>query len=1432
MSSITKLLLWIGAVATAAAVITVSAVTFNNYYGEADTGELHLNETDSKGIYSAYDNSVVTGTQVLDAVSVYYDLCEVYTGATKDTPAILSELRNNESDSYVNPNALFDATLEYTEEGTDNEHTLVKIVFKQRKMLVSNYDIPDVVQDDPDDTTPPPTRGGYLEAVGDAYVLEGTMFSKFYANYTVKEYFTDSTQPAIIDYPIYTHSYDENSAQYRVTSGVNEETKQIIFSHNGKSDTAPVTICKPLTATASADTVVAGHPISIDTNYEDAKVGISVVSGNTSPVIYNGPDSFTSITGTLTGKTVYPVTVNSNTTAKLKVLVTREKTGESKELIINYVPFVLSVWNETAYAETGGAYREVGPDNLVARDDVISFNTNADTKTVVSGSYATLKDSATSDTASKIQYKTTATTHTGSMYTMCDVIDKVSGFSIKYKLCIYAPLVFKVVNNTLDNPTPNFVCYEEDGYEGEFEYLYPLDMTITSSNESCVSFSAFAAQNNRAVDNINLSNNVYKFLCRPEGSADLTAEFTHFAKRKRTSKVSVLYPLKITVTTNIDGEDEGKEVETVYEKESKNDSNVVKVEEYKTRPIKVDVGKGNVTITTTSKGVVDDKTEGVLYSTNDGTAAQETTEKSTVTVTRKDTEETIVIEETFYGYNLVTVNKYNVADAEELTGAGYDDWYGSYYTTALAKRSLADSVVSDKNRLAYGDRYTLSLKVTKILKTPGGALYSGITADGFYSGASKMKSVYGGKTVEADKGILYAESRTAVGLKEASMTQSFTDGFSYKTPNNVVFAGKEYSSKVTIYPFDAGQVTITALDGSSCDANAVYPNARDGSRLISQNVWGTKDKSQLCVKSNYAGTFSITAPATGAYTADAVLGTDGKSINGVAIAAGTNVTTVVNAAAILQERMQEQYGADVTYALKADNFAGRFVRITNTVKADGAELDNTKKTVLEGHTAKFVFSSPLDMNLWDIGVSNTNIVGSNGWIKSNGKATGLSVTTNKSNKGESKYYGKATVTLTNKSSGEKLELTVTNKKFEPSVRLMLIDNSISARPWTIGAKETMFARGDLVGVYANYDDCSCDDCSGNNEPLKVTAEYSVLGDHDYSVDATGEKKSSITISQKKNVHVYKTVTEKVDGKNKKFNKDSGIVKTVSTFRLPASNSEYIFNVSAKDTVSGKSVELKNIGAYDPVNIGVYWSRGIGVRSVYTDCGVFNTSLGSSPRSSKHFDMSAVTPGKPDNQGNVILSTTRWFDYYGSTKNSSKGKSSDLMFVSNVGLNNGPINTNGVQGATAINSSEVNFVQWYQNNSSGDNAFTNKNDSFLKVYYEEARGAWTDFSQTESGSKQPKSHNLTIISSKQIKAGSSRVEIYNTKTGKWVDYEKAEDKFSLSSKTLLGGAVFGIELDGSDSIPGKYWDGNKCKIRVTVYFPDYNRVVCYPIMFQK
>jgi hypothetical protein len=147
------------AVITAAVVagaLSVAKIGISSIKNFAD--DLALRKDDSKGVYSMYDDTEVNGEQVLQAIRVYRELCEVHTGQSDNDGrlkegidvlnAIKSSVMNNPNDKdYVNPLGIFTAHLIYDK--ADSEK-LVTILFNQKKTK-DTADATYVLASDPDD---------------------------------------------------------------------------------------------------------------------------------------------------------------------------------------------------------------------------------------------------------------------------------------------------------------------------------------------------------------------------------------------------------------------------------------------------------------------------------------------------------------------------------------------------------------------------------------------------------------------------------------------------------------------------------------------------------------------------------------------------------------------------------------------------------------------------------------------------------------------------------------------------------------------------------------------------------------------------------------------------------------------------------------------------------------------------------------------------------------------------------------------------------------------------------------------------------------------------------------------------------------------------------------------------------------------------------
>ena len=358
---------------------------------------------DSKGVYQAYDDREVYGAVVLGAVQKFPDKCVIttslkksftvaqYQAAKENAGNELVDMNDAFSDWYVNPDGIFYSWLEY-----DDESGEPTIHFEQKvytNMIPFDFTKPTSTPEEPRDevdlSKSKSIRELYVEQKP-IHIVEGDKTgADWKTKLTVYPVYDDGTRGPALDYDQsgdkgYTIDYTPD-VKISEDDTLSEQKKLTVTYKPPGADGScnqyvDVTIWKPLTIVASDDTLIAGHPVKISTNYsEAAEVKFSVDASNA--VLWSNwnPDSYSK--PTFNSETAYTLefSIADNQDKAVTVTAYRELTGETVSIKVQFKQFYGVYSNITANEDPTSekAADKVDVQSKIATNDVLQFTVNS-----------------------------------------------------------------------------------------------------------------------------------------------------------------------------------------------------------------------------------------------------------------------------------------------------------------------------------------------------------------------------------------------------------------------------------------------------------------------------------------------------------------------------------------------------------------------------------------------------------------------------------------------------------------------------------------------------------------------------------------------------------------------------------------------------------------------------------------------------------------------------------------------------------------------------------------------------------------------------------------------------------------------------------------------------------------------------------------------
>lgn len=303
MSSVPKILKMAVYIIVAAIAITSGVVLVRN--ASQKTPAIHEDSaTDPKGVYEVYNNTLVTGNQVLTAIITYgnYEapepdkgLCRVRTGKTKaanpNAWSKYTDYKKEDADSWINPDGVFRATLVYGRDLEPNEANAATIANCPNELQWIQF-VQEKQHDDPKDITPGPVTPdptlppdgqdipdgnpvAMLTATGGMSLWEGTK----------REDITPSVQGVTIQYcgQDVTDSRDVSwDWDTVINDGSQKQQKNLTIRYQGKTATVVVWVYKDLDLRVDTNSTVDGHPVGVTTNHPDYEKNFNGFDGDDS----------------------------------------------------------------------------------------------------------------------------------------------------------------------------------------------------------------------------------------------------------------------------------------------------------------------------------------------------------------------------------------------------------------------------------------------------------------------------------------------------------------------------------------------------------------------------------------------------------------------------------------------------------------------------------------------------------------------------------------------------------------------------------------------------------------------------------------------------------------------------------------------------------------------------------------------------------------------------------------------------------------------------------------------------------------------------------------------------------------------------------------------------------------------------------------------
>ena len=370
---------------------------------------------DSKGVYKAYDDREVYGSVVLGAIQKFPDKCVIKTSrndGTLDTPdddgkgfTIQQYLKAQETAAegeivdintignlwYINPDSIFYSWLEYDEDNGE----LVAIHFEQRvhtNQIPFDFSKPTSApkeEEEPVDLSKSKSiRELYVEQQ-DINIVEGDPTgSDWSKTLIVKPVYDDGTLGPALNYGEYTINYDPN-VKISEDDRLSEDKKLIVtYKPDGAEGSCnqfvDVTIWKPLKIKASDDTLVAGHPVKITTNYSEGDEADSVrfTVDTDNAVLWEkwnkDSNSKETIKGNITALAL-EFSIKDNVDKVVTVKAERPLTGEVVNIKVKFIQFYGVYTNITANEDPTSekAADKVDVQSKIATNDVLQFTVNS-----------------------------------------------------------------------------------------------------------------------------------------------------------------------------------------------------------------------------------------------------------------------------------------------------------------------------------------------------------------------------------------------------------------------------------------------------------------------------------------------------------------------------------------------------------------------------------------------------------------------------------------------------------------------------------------------------------------------------------------------------------------------------------------------------------------------------------------------------------------------------------------------------------------------------------------------------------------------------------------------------------------------------------------------------------------------------------------------
>ena len=327
------------------------------------TSDLIITKEEAEGLFAKYNDSRVSGKEVVRAANEYGDLVIIKTNKKPDGVTDLSSIQNKDSDDFVNESAAFNAELIY-----DENDNLENIIFSQSNSGLT-ADIRDPNHSEPETTpsTPSPSdqttvvkQLNFEIASGPIYLLEGTENPNWTAlGLKVWATSNDGSKEALFDESDNSFSYTTDyESSWTVTDGKAHEVKYMTIEYRGvQKGKVPITLCKHLTDFVSIpNNIVVGQTIPIDGL--NAVLDYSYSSGiNVSFSSERGVKTVATPSGTATG------------TAKIKVAW--DWTGESHVYSVDIKAVNITYKNRTTN-------KEGFTNNGILVGDKVTFTVNSD----------------------------------------------------------------------------------------------------------------------------------------------------------------------------------------------------------------------------------------------------------------------------------------------------------------------------------------------------------------------------------------------------------------------------------------------------------------------------------------------------------------------------------------------------------------------------------------------------------------------------------------------------------------------------------------------------------------------------------------------------------------------------------------------------------------------------------------------------------------------------------------------------------------------------------------------------------------------------------------------------------------------------------------------------------------------------------------------